>query len=181
MKKTFLRYLIGFIPLIALLGSAYAQKADLGMSTKEVPSRIYVFDEMKAESAVLITNIADINARALKQFSKTFKSAANASWYQTAQGGYTAKFRQDGIETRVDYDRKGNWSGTIRTYTQENLPKEIRHIVKSTYYDYNIFLVQEVTVGNTTAYLVKIEDAATFKTIRVIDGEMDVYESYRKG
>jgi len=181
MKKTFFRYLSGCIPLIALFTSAYAQKADLGMSTKEVPSKIYVFDEMKAEGAVLITNIADINARALKQFSKAFKSAANASWYETKEGGFVAKFRQDGIETRANYDHKGNWTGTIRTYTEENLPKEVRHMVKSNYYDYNIFLVQEVTVGNITAYLVKIEDATTLKTIRVIDGEMDVYESYKKG
>ncbi|MES1226766.1 MAG: hypothetical protein ABUT20_65440, partial [Bacteroidota bacterium] len=75
MKKSLFRYLAGTIPLIALFGSAYAQTANLGMSTKEVPSKIYVFDEMKAEGAVLITNISDINARALKQFSKEFKSA----------------------------------------------------------------------------------------------------------
>jgi hypothetical protein len=181
MKKTFLSYLSGCIPLIALFGSAYAQKADLGMSTKEVPARIYVFDEMKAEGAMLITNISDINAKALKQFSKTFKTAANASWYETKDGGFVAKFRQDGIETRANYDRKGNWSGTVRTYTEENLPKEVRHMVKSTYYDYSIFLVQEVTVGDKTAYLVKIEDASTLKTIRVIDGEMDVYEDFKKG
>jgi hypothetical protein len=181
MKKTFLRYLMGSIPLIALFGSAYAQKADLGMSSKEVPSRIYVFDEMRAEGAILITNIGDVSARALKQFSKAFKTAANASWYQTKEGGFVAKFRQDGIETRANYDRKGNWSGTIRTYTEENLPKEVRHMVKSTYYDYNIFLVQEVTVGEQTAYLVKIEDSTRLKTIRVIDGEMDVYEDFKKG
>ncbi|MBS1574549.1 MAG: hypothetical protein JST09_04525 [Bacteroidetes bacterium] len=181
MKKTFFRYLMGSIPLIALFGSAYAQKADLGMLTKEVPLKIYVFDEMKAEGAVLINNIADINARALKQFNKTFKSIANAKWYETQEGGFVAKFQENGVDTRANYDHKGNWKGTIRTYTEENLPKDIRHLVKSTYYDYTIFLVQEVSVGDKTAFLVKIEDANTLKTIRVIDGEMDEYESYRKG
>jgi len=54
-------------------------------------------------------------------------------------------------------------------------------MVKSNYYDYSIFLVQEVKVGDKTAYLVKIEDEKSFKTIRVVDGEMDEYESYKKG
>lgn len=180
MKTTIFRYLIGFIPLIALAGNAFANGTGPGNS-KEVPKKIYVFDDMKADGAVLITNSADINARALKQFNKSFKAAANASWYETKEGGFVAKFKLDGIETKVNYDRKGNWFATIRTYTEENLPKEVRHLVKSNYYDYSIYLVQEVTVGDKTAYLVRMEDATTLKTIRVIDGEMDEYESYKKG
>ena len=179
MKKTFLRYLTGCLPLIALFGSAYAQNGDLSFSsTKATPGK-FVFNETKAEQGLNEASIADINARALKEFSKTFKAGTNAIWYEM-KDGFTAKFKEDGIETRVDYDRKGRWVATVRTYTEANLPRDIRHLVKSTYYDYSIFLVHEVTVGDKTAYLVKIEDADTLKTIRVIDGEMDVYEDYKK-
>jgi len=185
MKKTLFRYLSGCIPMIALFSSAYAQNGDFSLSSKNTVTKKFVFNQAIADQGLSDNNITvtigDVNARALKDFSKTFKAAANATWYQTQDGGSVAKFKLDGIDTRVDYDRKGRWTSTIRTYTEENLPAEIRHLVKSTYYDYNIFLVQEVSVGDKTAYLVKIEDATTFKTIRVVDGEMDVYEDYKKG
>ncbi|MGC4036845.1 MAG: hypothetical protein QM764_12880 [Chitinophagaceae bacterium] len=182
MKKILFRCLAGSIPLFALFGNSIAQNAGISYASfKEVPTKVYVFDEMKAEGATLINNIGDVHARALKEFSKSFKSITNASWYQMQDGGFVAKFKLGSTETRVDYDKKGRWLATVRTYTESDLPKEIRHMVKSTYYDYNIFLVQEVTVGDKTAYLVKIEDAGTFKTIRVLDGEMDEYENYNKG
>lgn len=182
MKRTILRYLAGFIPLIAIISSSYSQQASLGMASDNLPVKKYAFDEMKAEGALLVVNVADINARARKEFSKTFKAITNASWYEMAGGGgFVAKFKQDGIETRVNYDRKGRWTGTILTYSEAHLPRDVRHIVKSNYYDYAIILVQEVKVGDKTAYLVKIEDEKTFKTIRVVDGEMDEYESYKKG
>ena len=179
MKKTFFRYLTGCIPLIALFGSAYAQNGDFSFSSTKSTSRKFVFNETKAEQGLSDISISDINARALKEFSKTFKSAVNTTWYEI-NGGFTAKFTQDGIETRVDYDRKGRWLATLRTYTEANLPRDVRRLVKSTYYDYSIYLVKEVTAGDKTAYLVQMEDADGFKTIRVIDGEMDVYAEYNK-
>ncbi len=122
MKRTILRYLTGFIPLVAFFGSAYAQQASLGTSSDDLPVK-YAFDEMKAEGAVLLTNVADINARALKEFSKSFKTVNNASWYEaTDHSGYVAKFNQDGIETRVQYDTKGRWTATLLTYEENHLP-----------------------------------------------------------
>jgi hypothetical protein len=41
--------------------------------------------------------------------------------------------------------------------------------------------VREINAANKTAYLVTIENAKTWKTIRVVDGEMDVYEDFIKG
>ena len=40
--------------------------------------------------------------------------------------------------------------------------------------------VQEVTVAEKTAYLVKIEDKTSMKTIRVLDGEMTEIEAFEK-
>ncbi|MEJ0104042.1 MAG: hypothetical protein WDO19_16410 [Bacteroidota bacterium] len=180
MKTTFFRYLIGCVPLIALFGSAYAQNGDFSFSSTKASSRKFVFKEAKAEQGLNDINIADINARALREFSKTFKAGVKATWREI-EDGFMATFKEDGIETRVDYDRKGRWAATIRTYSEANLPRDIRHLVKSTYYDYSIFLINEVTVGDKTAYLIRMEDADSFKTIRVADGEMDVYEEYKKG
>jgi hypothetical protein len=96
-----------------------------------------------------------MSTKALKNFSKTFKDADNAAWEETGDG-LKAEFTKDGIETNVFFDRKGRWIANVRNYQEDKLPKEIRHQVKSVYYDYNIFYVQEITVGDKMAYLVKI-------------------------
>jgi hypothetical protein len=178
MKKQFLRCLSGFIPAIALFTQVNAQvaKADLELNLKE-----YVYNEAKAKLALAVDgNTVAVNSKALKDFTKNFKAANNASWYEI-KDGFVAKFQENGVETNAYYDTKGRWASTIRNYGEDKLPKDIRHLVKSNYYDYSIFLVNEVTVGNKTAYLVRMEDKTTLKTIRVIDGEMDVYEDYIKG
>jgi hypothetical protein len=183
MKRILSRYLPGSILAIAIFSNVHAQQA--GMSEKSFKLASFKFVEIPEVSADIVTvePIAPelITERALKNFKKSFKESSLASWYQAKDGGYVAKFEKNQIQTRVNYDRKGNWTGTIRSYREKNLPKDVRHLVRSNYYDYTIFFVDEVTVGDKTAYLVKIEDAKTFMTIRVIDGEMDVYESYIKG
>ncbi|MCW3117475.1 MAG: hypothetical protein JWM28_1557 [Chitinophagaceae bacterium] len=178
MKKQFLRYLSGCIPAIALFTNVNAQSAKASL---ELNSKEYIFNEAKANLAIANEgNTANINTRAINEYSKSFKSADKASWFEM-KDGFVAKFKEDGVETKVYYDLKGRWTGTIHTYNEDKLPKDIRKLVRSIYYDYSIFQVNEVIVGEKTAYLVRIEDAATFKTIRIIDGEMDVYEDYTKG
>ena len=49
MKKTILRYFAGIIPLIAIVGSAYAQTVNMEVLSNDLPVNKYAFDEMKAE------------------------------------------------------------------------------------------------------------------------------------
>ena len=178
MKKQFFRYIPGFIPVIALFTGVNAQVAKVG---PELNFKEYIFNEAKANMASANEgNTANINARALKDFTKSFKNADNVNWFEM-KDGFVAKFKNDGVETKAFYDHKGRWSATIRTYGEDKLPQDVRKLVKSTYYDYSIYIVNEVTVGDKTAFLVQIQDEKTLKTIRVVDGEMDVYEDHIKG
>ena len=175
MKKLFFRYTTGFIPFIALFSCAYGQsnkssKALDNPTSKEVPYDYKAkFKDMPAS----------VSTKAVKNFTKTFKNADNVGWF-VIKDGFLAEFKQDEIKTKVYYDRKGRWIGNIRFYTEDKLPRDIRHLVKSHYYDFNIYYVQEVTVGNATVYLVKIEDKTSLKTIRVQDGEMPEAEAFTK-
>lgn len=172
MKKLFFRYILGIIPAIALFNGVSAQNSlpeTINSGSKEVAY---------ADKTDATTGPASANTKALKNFNKTFKGV-DANWFQTQEGSI-AEFEKDGIVTRIDYDHKGRFIAMIRRYSEDKLPADVRHQVKSTYYDYNIFLVIEVTTNNKTAYLVKMEDQKTLKTIRVVDGEMDVYEDLNK-
>jgi hypothetical protein len=177
MKKLFFRYTTGFIPFIALFSCASAQSNKFSPALNNPTSKEVAYTNTANETNVAGT--ININAKALKNFSKTYKKAADAGWF-VIKDGYLAQFKQDGITTKVFYDPKGRWVGNLRCYFEDKLPRDIRHLVKSHYYDYNIFYVQEVTVGNATVYLVKIEDKTSFKTIRVQDGEMTETEAFTK-
>jgi len=119
-----------------------------------------------------------VNTKAEKKITKTYKNATDINWYYLNNSHLMVRFFDNGIQTKIFYNRKGNELAMVRYYTEDKLPNEVRRLVKSTYYDFNIFLVIEVTVGNQTAYLVKIGDKTSTKTIKLMNGEMDVIEEF---
>ena len=180
MKKQFFLYKLGIIPLITLCCSVNAQKTGFNANLNTPSSKeVALNDNTNDKELPHYIGNSSLSTKALKDFTKTFKEAGNATWFDT-NDGFMAKFSKEDVETKVFYDRKGRWIANVRNYQENKLPQEIRRMVKSTYYDYSIFLVQEITVGDKTAYLVKIEDKNSIKTIRIVDGEMDEYEAFEK-
>ena len=60
------------------------------------------------------------------------------------------------------------------------MPADVRELVRSNYYDFSIGWVKEVKEAQTTAYVVHIEDTASWKDVVVQDGEMRVLHAYCK-
>ena len=180
MKKQFFLYRLGIVPLITLFCSVNAQTKMFNGNLNTSPSKEVVMNDKVSdgEMPALNSNSA-MSTKAVKNFSKTFKEVRNASWSETLDG-LKAEFMNENVTTKVYYDSKGRWIASVRSYDEANLPREIRHTVKSTYYDYDILHVQEITAGDKTAYLVKIEDETSIKTIRVTNDQMDEYISFQK-
>lgn len=65
----------------------------------------------------------------------------------------------------------------MKEYSEKELPKEVRALVKSTYYDYSIGWVKEVSQNQTVVYVVHIADGQNWKDLLVQDGEMEVQYS----
>jgi hypothetical protein len=82
--------------------------------------------------------------------------------------------------TRAFYDNKGRIRFTVDYYSEKELPKEVRAIVKPVYYDYAILGVQEVKVKGKSVYLIDMEDSTRLKTVRVADGEMEEVSDLRR-
>ena len=121
-------------------------------------------------------NLSVVNTKAEMNFTKTYKNATDILWYPLNDKRLMVRFFDNSIQTKIFYNRKGSQETMVRYYTEDKLPNEVRHVVKTTYYDFNIFLVIEVTVGNQIAYLVKVDNKTCTKTIRVMNGEMDLVE-----
>ena len=122
----------------------------------------------------------DVNDRALRNFKKNFSGVTDDVWAKT-QDGYVVRFSSNGIQTQAFLTNRGHCQGCIRYYSEKELPADIRHLVRSSYYDFTITSVKEVSVNKQTAYLVTIEDKTSWKVLRIVDGEMDVWEEHQKG
>ncbi len=191
MKKIFVFLTAGFIPIVTMFFSADAQSSKLGFEyyAKNDGQSFKIKDlnyfkiliDTVTEAAPSNNAVADLSAiskKAIKNFKVAFGKTEAVTWHQLSNG-FTAHFMVNNILNRSYYDKKGNWLYSMQCYDEKKLPADVRKIVKSTYYDYSIFGVQEIRVDDKIIYLVHLKDEAGFKTIRVCEGEMQELESLK--
>jgi len=126
--------------------------------------------------------INNINVSAVRDFVKRFHDQDNARWFKLKDASLIVKFDRPDVGFRVAYSSKGSWVYTLQTYHEKQMPRDVRATVKSTYYDYSITQVEEIdhTDGAGIVYIVHVKDDASWKTLRVCNGEMDVLETLYK-
>jgi hypothetical protein len=126
---------------------------------------------------------AEVDASTLKDFAKKFADVNEVTWIKTGNG-FVAMFNQADTRINVGYKAKGRWVYTVKRYVDENiLPKNVRAQVKSTYYDYKILHIEEITVpeNKNIIYQLILLDGKNQKTLRLCDGEMDVINEVERG
>lgn len=125
--------------------------------------------------------INKVHVKAMRDFLKRGKEAANADWL-LVETGYVVKYTgKNNSRCRTVYNSRGAFAYTIRQYYENVMPRDVRGIVKSQYYDYAITLVEEIEARmKPLVYVVHLEDSATFKNVRVCEREMEVVEEYNK-
>jgi hypothetical protein len=124
--------------------------------------------------------VSSLSVRAIKDFKSRFTQVEDESW-GLADKGFCVCFTNQGFKVRAYYDRRGNWQASLKYCDESQLPFFIRDVVKRTYYDLAITLVNIIQVPEHTAYLVHLEDKKTIKIVRVSeDGEMDLLNDYIK-
>jgi hypothetical protein len=180
MKRTFVACLTGILVSLAMTSRGYSQNLS-ALEKPETFSENRIGFPVVANAATNTDMVApgEVSPKAVKHFSRDYKRVTDVNWFK-ANDGFVAYFTVDGIKTRAFYDRKGHDAGTIRDYSEDKLPRDVRHLVRSTYYDFNITYVYEVTYDGVTAYLVHMQDQTHWKTVKVIDGEMAVIDEYLK-
>ena len=173
MKKIF--SILITLAISATLNSVFARDNSAGFNAPG-SENIYVRDN--EASTERDANL--VSMRVLRDFAKSFKNVTNEKWYKVSDG-FMASFDDNGIETKVAYDRKGVFHCVLRTLNESQLPTDIRAIVKSKYYDFKILVAYEITHDSDPVYIFKIEDSKTLKMLRVADGEIEVVTDNTKG
>ncbi len=119
----------------------------------------------------------NINVRAYKDFQVRYNEADNVMWYYDPKAGFECYFLKDGYGDRVIYDKNGRWQYSLIMYGEENLPRDIRASIKSTYFDFDITLVEEIQMPGGIEYVVYLVDKSNIQILKVnSEGEIQILQ-----
>jgi hypothetical protein len=144
--------------------------------TSQAQFKPVVLSEMPAEHYAKVTIHPAITAN----FHSQYANVSDDAWAET-ENGYLVSFSSNGIRYNTYLNKKGKMTSQIRFYSEKELPVTVRDRVMDFYSCFTIGTVKEVTIKNSIAYLVTINNATSWKVIRVAGNEMDVFEEHKKG
>jgi len=174
MKKNLIASVI--VSVASLVGTSRANAQIVSNSS----SLEYQMSAAKTKGS--INELEAISPRALKNFADTYKNVVGESWMKI-KGGFSVRFTLDDVKTTICYDSKGSWVSSIKYYEEAKMRHDVRHIIKSTYYDYSIVYTQEIETVDTKGvptYVVCLQDKTNIKMLRICDGEMSVWKEYKR-
>jgi len=167
---------VAFIGVVIAM-TAKGQFAFVEPSKKIVPAYLRSVRENVSEPVYYYNNIS---TRAIRDFVMNFPEVSNENWFCTPDL-FVAMFTLNDINYRIDYDRKGNWIETFRTYDETNMPSDLRESVKGSYYDYNIYLVQEILQPfHAAIYIVHLDGKKKLINLQVCNGVMHEWQKFKK-
>jgi hypothetical protein len=148
----------------------------LGFGIMAIGTTTYAADKNPVSDTRLTSN-----EKVVKDFSKKLKSSVN-SLIDSFNDGFIVRSLVDGHEITSAYDKKGNWVYTIKHYTTDNLALNIINIVKGSFDNYFITTMDKVDQpGNESVYVVHMENFNSFRTLRVVNNEVELVEDFQKG
>jgi hypothetical protein len=123
---------------------------------------------------------ANVDAKILSSFSKSFPSAENIKWSQDVKG-YFVSFIQHSIRCSACYDANGKFTYALRYYYEENLPVSVLMTVREKYLDKKIFAVTELSTIENVEYHIKLEDSKNWYGIKVNSwGDITIEEHFKR-
>src|SRR5688572_18508793 len=101
------------------------------------------FKELPPIVVSVTSSNVEVSTKLNKAFLSTFKEASNLRWYEINKN-FLVKFIQNDREHRALFTKSGELIYHISYGAEELLPTEVRHLVKSNYYDQSITRVLKV-------------------------------------
>lgn len=121
----------------------------------------------------------EVNAVALTNFNRNNKDASSVLWTQNGSL-VSVYFHKDGVRSRSTYNEKGRLEYTLRYLTIDQAPRDVRYVVNGEYKGIKVVNITEINRKNFTYYFVKFEDATSFFTIQITNGEFELFETIKK-
>ena len=180
MKKIILMHAVMGMCAALIIPNASCQTtvgfARVAMRTPEIT-------EQKDEVVVPINTgkeyINTVSIKAVRAFIQKFKDAENVIWYKV-EDGYVTRFVKDSIQNTVGYNKDGSWNYILKHYSEKQMSRDLRALVKSTYFDYTIEEVVEVKLPDeeNIIYTMLIKAENNYKILKICNGEIEVISVY---
>jgi hypothetical protein len=121
-----------------------------------------------------------INEKLLQSFNESYPHAVRVSWLEYPLT-YAVNFEEAGVKSTIHYNKDGSFLSAIRYYSEEKLPYYLIASLKEKFPGKKIYCVTELSNPYEIEYYIKLEDAKTWRTIKVdSDGNFVVIEKFNK-
>ncbi len=175
MKKVFLSSVSG---ICLLISTVIAVNGQLASNHARPPGRFIILNKPEPENSPGF--VGRVNPPVIRSFLKTYKDVSGEKWIEV-KDGFVAMFNYNGKDYQVAYTKKGNLLRTIRSYNEDKMQPDLRQIVKSTYYDYEITRVHEIEIPlSPVTYVVQLAGKKEIIDLRIYDGEIEVMRKFNK-
>ena len=128
--------------------------------------------ELPAITITASSSSAVVSAKINKAFNQFFAGATNLRWYEINKK-FLVKFIMNDQENRALFTKTGQLVYHITYGAEGFLPKDVRHLVKTKYYDQKITRVLNVKQDERNIWVISLEDAKDFIMARVEDMELE--------
>jgi hypothetical protein len=161
-------YSLAIVCLVIIPTDHLFAQTTVGIETEDSPSTNLVKEKVFMPEA-----------KTLLHFQKENPAAENIRWSKIREGSQVS-FICENKNWIVRYSPKGRWISTMRYLSVDQLPQDIVSDVLNTYKGYHIFFAQDVRTYLGYAHVIKIEDCSSWKTLKIVNGEIEVMEEYIK-
>ena len=183
MKKNLLNFLLAGCLTLGSFSGIYSQLSSVNnakFNQTEIMAASRVFVASESDRAAL-QNMKKISAKMFDKFSKSFADASDIL-ITPVDGQFRVNCMTNNSKNILYFSKKGKLQQSIRYYKSSMLPQDVVFLVRNDYPEYTISSeAVEVTVGKKTGHIVTIENCTRIKKLKVVDGEMEVYEEFEKG
>jgi len=179
MKPILIR-LLAFLAPLSLTEAAIAQSSTSSLVFDRKTTTASAAGYAAAEADVRsLTEMKTLSPRMYARFTKDFGSAYDIKIYPGKNIQVNSK--TDGDVNRTTFTRKGKYLHNLKHYDCAKLPARIAELVNEAYPRYEIFGgVAEINAMNTVGYFVLIENKKSWKRVKVVNNEIEVYEEFNK-
>jgi len=124
-------------------------------------------------------SLNEISTRAYRHFEKHYSYANDPFWLKQ-DGCYIVSFTGRDERTEVYYDHRGYFQSEARYYGPSALDAGIKKLVGLSYPGFKIAVIIDIKNGEKQFRLFKLYDRMVFKTVRYLDGKMEVLEEFQR-
>lgn len=177
MKMYFFAGLLGCLATTQAVTLAHTQSANMVTATSNPVAAILPPAE-KNPPIYIDQSGSTVRPKVINTFMQTFDSPTDVKW-NLNESQYLASFKDNGQLCKALFNLKGGMLYCMKYGTQENLPREVYRLVKSTYIDYDISIVTEVMTPEAQAWVVNLEDKDNLVIAKVVDGQLEEMHHYK--